>query len=106
MKLQNESENDDCIQLRPPPPAVYLFVLDVSRLAVESGYLSVVCNTIAEELVRLPGDARTHVGFLAVDSAIHFFSMPENVSQPQEIIMLDVEGKLEIAKVNIPQLIY
>lgn len=77
--------------LRPPQPAVYLFVLDVSRLAVESGYLSTVCNVISEELPRLPGDSRTQIGFLAVDSAIHFFSIPDNVSQPHEMIMLDIE---------------
>lgn len=59
---------------------------------MESGYLSVVCNTIADELLRLPGDARTQVGFLAVDSALHFFSMPDNVSQPHEMVMLDVDG--------------
>ncbi|KAK0089439.1 hypothetical protein PV325_007392 [Microctonus aethiopoides] len=77
--------------LRPPQPAVYLFVLDVSRLAVESGYLTVVCNIISEELAKLPGDSRMQVGFLAIDSAVHFFSMPDNVSQPHEMIMLDVD---------------
>ncbi|XP_003490260.1 protein transport protein Sec24B isoform X1 [Bombus vosnesenskii] len=77
--------------LRPPQPAVYLFVLDVSRLAVESGYLTIVCNVISEELSRLPGDSRTQIGFLAVDSAIHFFGIPDNVSQPQEMIMLDID---------------
>lgn len=82
------------LKLRPPQPAVYLFVLDVSRLAVESGYLSIVCNAISEELSRLPGDGRTQIGFLAVDSAIHFFSIPDNVSQPQEMIMLDIDGKV------------
>ncbi|XP_076652844.1 protein transport protein Sec24AB [Halictus rubicundus] len=77
--------------LRPPQPAVYLFVLDVSRLAVESGYLNIVCNAISQELSMLPGDSRTQIGFLAVDSAIHFFSIPDNVSQPQEMIMLDID---------------
>lgn len=81
-------------KLRPPQPAVYLFVLDVSRLAVESGYLTIVCNVISEELSRLPGDSRTQIGFLAVDSAIHFFGIPDNVSQPQEMIMLDIDGKI------------
>ncbi|XP_033231319.1 protein transport protein Sec24A [Belonocnema kinseyi] len=77
--------------LRPPQPAVYLFVFDVSRLAVESGYLSIVCKTIGEELSKMPGDGRMQVGFIAVDSGIHFFSMPDGVSQPHEMIMLDVE---------------
>jgi len=30
--------------LRPPQPAVYLFLLDVSHSAIESGYLQVVCD--------------------------------------------------------------
>ncbi|XP_043484363.1 protein transport protein Sec24A [Leptopilina heterotoma] len=77
--------------LRPPQPAVYLFVLDVSRLAVESGYLSVVCKTIEEEISKMPGDGRMQIGFIAIDSAIHFFSLADGVSQPHEMIMLDVE---------------
>ncbi|XP_001606431.1 protein transport protein Sec24A [Nasonia vitripennis] len=77
--------------LRPPQPAVYLFIFDVSRLAVESGYLALVCNIVAEEMSRLPGDGRTQVGFLAVNSAIHFFSMQENVSRPHQMTMLDVD---------------
>lgn len=39
-----------CPQLRPPQPAVYLFVLDVSHNAVETGYLNVVCQTLLENL--------------------------------------------------------
>lgn len=74
--------------------------MDVSRLAVESGYLDIVCATISEELTRLPGDGRTQVGFLAVDSAIHFFSMPDNASQPHEMIMLDVDGNAMIIILN------
>ncbi|XP_018339374.1 PREDICTED: protein transport protein Sec24A isoform X1 [Trachymyrmex septentrionalis] len=77
--------------VRPPQPAIYLFVMDVSRLAVESGYLQIVCNTITDELSRLPGDSRTQIGFLAVDSTLHFFSMPDNVSQPHEMVMLDID---------------
>lgn len=66
-------------------------MLDVSRLAVESGYLQIVCNTISEELSNLPGDSRTQVGFLAVDSAVRFFSMPDDVSRPQEMVLLDID---------------
>ncbi|KAJ8687154.1 hypothetical protein QAD02_022948 [Eretmocerus hayati] len=77
--------------LRPPQPAVYLFIFDVSKLAIDSGYLSLVCNIVAEEMSRLPGDARTQIGFLAVNSAVHFFSMQDNVSQPHQMIMMDVD---------------
>lgn len=37
-------------QLRPPQPAVYLFVLDVSHNAVESGYLNVFCQSLLDNL--------------------------------------------------------
>ena len=37
-------------QLRPPQPAVYLFVLDVSHNAVEAGYLTIVCQALLENL--------------------------------------------------------
>ncbi len=37
-------------QLRPPQPAVYLFVLDVSHNAVETGYLSVFCQSLLDNI--------------------------------------------------------
>lgn len=77
--------------LRPPQPAVYLFLLDVSRLAVESGYLQTFCTVLAAQLENLPGDARMQVGFLAYDSALHFFSLGEGLSQPRELTVLDVD---------------
>jgi protein transport protein SEC24 len=77
--------------LRPPQPAVYLFLLDVSSLAQQSGYLHLVCDIIAEQLDNIPGDARTQVGFIAYNSAVHFYSLSENYNQPHEITVLDVE---------------
>lgn len=38
------------VQLRPPQPAVYLFVLDVSHNAVEAGYLKYFCDSLLENL--------------------------------------------------------
>nr|NVI77918.1 Sec24AB ortholog [Cucujiformia] len=77
--------------LRPPQPAVYLFLLDVSRLAVECGYLNVFCKVLLEELANLPGDSRTQVGFVAFDSYLHFFSLGDGLSQPHEMTILDVD---------------
>nr|NVI77948.1 Sec24AB ortholog [Cucujiformia] len=77
--------------LRPPQPAVYLFLLDVSRLAVECGYLNVFCKVLLEELANLPGDSRTQVGFVAFDSCLHFFSLGDGLSQPHEMTILDVD---------------
>uniref|UniRef100_A0A668AGA2 SEC24 homolog A, COPII coat complex component n=1 Tax=Myripristis murdjan TaxID=586833 RepID=A0A668AGA2_9TELE len=36
--------------LRPPQPAVYLFVLDVSHNAVETGYLNMVCQSLLDNI--------------------------------------------------------
>ena len=80
------------LQLRPPQPAVYLFVLDVSFNAVSTGYLQVFCQTLLDELERIPGDARTQIGFITFDSAIHFYNLAEGLSQPQMHVVSDVEG--------------
>lgn len=79
--------------LRPPQPAVYLFLLDISRAAVESSYLHTVCSVLLEQLDHLPGDARTQLGFLAFDTTLHFFSLPESSANglPHEMIVWDVD---------------
>ncbi|GLG97128.1 Protein transport protein Sec24B [Gryllus bimaculatus] len=77
--------------LRPPQPAVYLFVLDVSQLAVESGYLQIFCDVLLDELDRLPGDGRTQIGFITFDSNVHFYNLAEGLSQPQQMIVLDTD---------------
>ncbi|XP_016151474.1 protein transport protein Sec24A isoform X4 [Sinocyclocheilus grahami] len=77
--------------LRPPQPAAYLFVLDVSHNAVETGYLDVFCQTLLESLDSLPGDARMKIGFVTFDSTIHFYNLQEGLSQPQMLIVSDID---------------
>uniref|UniRef100_A0A665VTC7 SEC24 homolog B, COPII coat complex component n=1 Tax=Echeneis naucrates TaxID=173247 RepID=A0A665VTC7_ECHNA len=77
--------------LRPPQPAVYLFVLDVSHNAVEAGYLKYLCDSILENLDKLPGDTRTRIGFLTFDSTIHFYNLQEGLSQPQMLVVSDID---------------
>ncbi|XP_001921634.4 protein transport protein Sec24B isoform X1 [Danio rerio] len=77
--------------LRPPQPAVYLFVLDVSHNAVESGYLNVFCQSLLDNLDKLPGDTRTRIGFVTFDSTIHFYNLQEGLSQPQMLVVSDIE---------------
>ncbi|XP_053179494.1 protein transport protein Sec24B [Scomber japonicus] len=77
--------------LRPPQPAVYLFVLDVSHNAVESGYLKYFCDSLLDNLDKLPGDARTRVGFLTFDNTIHFYNLQEGLSQPQMLVVSDID---------------
>ncbi len=59
--------------VRPPQAAVYLFLLDTTGAAVDSGYLKVICDLLLENLGSLPGDSRTQVGIICYDSAIRFF---------------------------------
>ncbi|XP_017285258.1 protein transport protein Sec24B isoform X2 [Kryptolebias marmoratus] len=77
--------------LRPPQPAVYLFVLDVSHNAVEAGYLKRFCDSLLENLDKIPGDTRTRVGFLTFDSTVHFYNLTEGLSQPQMLVVSDID---------------
>ncbi|KAM3961962.1 LOW QUALITY PROTEIN: protein transport protein Sec24AB [Aphomia sociella] len=77
--------------LRPPQPAVYLFLMDVSQLARESGYLHVVCDTLKNNLDQLPGDARTQVGFICYDAHIHYYFMSDGLTRPKEMTVLDID---------------
>lgn len=77
--------------LRPPQPAVYVFLLDVSRAAVESGYIHTFCNVLTTTLGNLPGDARTQIGFIGYNSALHFYSLADGLNQPHEMTVLDID---------------
>ncbi|KAL1238209.1 Protein transport protein [Trichinella spiralis] len=75
---------------RPPQPACYIFILDVSARAVQSGYLVIFRDVLLESLRLLPGDNRTIIGFIAVDSFLHFFQLRENL-KPKEFVVSDVD---------------
>jgi len=77
--------------LRPPQPAVYLYVLDVSFNAIDTGYLQVFCQTLVEEFDRMPGDSRTQIGFLAYDSCLYFFGLGGETALPQVYAVSDLE---------------
>ncbi|CAG0920020.1 unnamed protein product [Notodromas monacha] len=78
--------------LRPPQPAAYVFLLDVSWNAVQSGYLKIVCDTLLAHLPdRLPGDSRTLVSFIAFNSALHFFALSPECSRPKLMTVKDVD---------------
>lgn len=77
--------------MRQPMPPTYVFLLDVSRSAVESGMLRVACDTILANLDSLPGGERTMVGFLTVDSSIHFYSLRATAKQPQMLVVTELD---------------
>ncbi|KAJ4456219.1 putative Protein transport protein Sec24A [Paratrimastix pyriformis] len=76
--------------IRPPQPPTYIFVIDVSPNARESGMLKTVCETIKAGLDKLPGDVRTQVGFVTFDSSVHFYSLKASLQHPQMYVVPDV----------------
>ena len=81
--------------VRPPQPLVYLFLFDVSYAAVTSGLLATSARCILESLDRIPNaDRRTRIGFIAVDSSLHYFSIPRDgseVSEPSMLVVSDLD---------------
>lgn len=80
-----------CFQLRPPQPPVYLYLLDVSRAAVENGYLKLFCDTMVDDLDKIPGDSRTQIGFITYDSSVHFYNLAENLNRPHQLIVSEID---------------
>ncbi|KAI9772025.1 MAG: COPII subunit [Geoglossum simile] len=77
--------------VRPPQPLAYLFLFDVSYTAVTSGLLATSARTILESLDRIPNaDRRTRLGFMAVDSSLHYFSIPRDETGQSDTSMLVV----------------
>ncbi|KAJ6170989.1 hypothetical protein N7470_000056 [Penicillium chermesinum] len=81
--------------VRPPQPLVYLFLIDVSYSSVTSGLLATSARCIKESLDRIPNaDRRTRLGFIAVDSSLHYFSIPRDgsaSSAPRMLVVSDLE---------------
>ena len=86
--------------VRPPQPLVYLFLLDVSYASVSNGLLATSARCILESLDRIPNaDRRTRVGFIAVDSSLHYFTIPrdpedradEEAIEPSMLVVSDLE---------------
>ena len=78
---------------RPPMPPTYIFVLDVSKPALDTGYLATAVATIKSVLESqlLPGFDRAKVGFLTYDSAVHFYNLRSTLKQPQMLVVTDIE---------------
>ncbi|KAK3305500.1 uncharacterized protein B0T15DRAFT_555721 [Chaetomium strumarium] len=89
--------------VRPPQPLVYLFLFDVSYAAVSTGLLATSARTILDSLNRIPNaDRRTRLGFIAVDSSLHYFSVPRDTDENGETSML-VVSDLDEPFLPVPQ---
>lgn len=60
---------------RPPQPATYLFLIDVSYYSITTGILQIAANTIVQLIASLPGEQRTKVGLVTFDTRVHFYDL-------------------------------
>lgn len=68
--------------VRAPQPLIYLFLFDVTYAGVTNGLLATAARCIKESLNRIPNtDRRTRLGFMAVDSSLHYFSIPRDETE-------------------------
>ena len=62
--------------VRAPQPVVIVFVIDITSIAVRSGMIAIAAQTILKNLDKIANvDDRTKIGFIAYDSALHFFNL-------------------------------
>ena len=77
---------------RPPQPPVYFFVIDVSYTAVSTGMVQAVCNSILQAIKqKLSKNERTKVGFITVDSSIHFYNLRAGLKLPQMLVVPEID---------------
>jgi protein transport protein SEC24 len=75
--------------VRPPQPPVYVFVMDVSYSAVQTGMIAVVADAIKSSLDTLPNeDGRTKVAFVTADNAVGFYKLTGD--EPEILVVGDL----------------
>ncbi|KAH7886990.1 hypothetical protein F5I97DRAFT_1807234 [Phlebopus sp. FC_14] len=86
---------------RKPQPLSYLFALDVSIEAVQSGFLRSACNTISDILyggISVDGaefepcfPKGCQIGILTFDRTLHFYNLSSNLPQANIMVLADLE---------------
>ncbi|KAH9478436.1 Protein transport protein SEC24 [Psilocybe cubensis] len=78
--------------VRPPQPAVYVFLIDVSHTAVQSGMVATATRTILENLDRIPDeDERTKIAIICYDVSLYFFSMTPGSTESSMLVVSDID---------------
>ena len=83
--------------IRDPQPAAFVFVIDVSYTAIQSGMVATVTQAIRELLNSFPrpdgAPADTpspcRIGIITYDRTVHFYNLASNLSQPQMMVVSD-----------------
>ncbi|KAF9568716.1 protein transporter SEC24 [Agrocybe pediades] len=78
--------------VRPPQPAVYVFLIDVSHTAVQSGMVATATRTILENLDRIPDeDGRTKIAIICYDVSLYFFSITPGSNDSSMLVVSDID---------------
>lgn len=75
--------------VRPPQPPAFVFVIDTSFRAIESGVIPIVITSILESLDNIPNeDGRTKVAIITVDNAVGFYKLVGD--EPEMLVVGDL----------------
>ncbi|CAK5261974.1 unnamed protein product, partial [Mycena citricolor] len=78
--------------VRAPQPAVYVFLIDVSHSAVQSGMVATATRALLENLDRIPNDENmTKIGIICYDVSLYFFSMVPGSTESSMLVVSDVD---------------
>ncbi|KAF7360326.1 Protein transporter SEC24 [Mycena venus] len=78
--------------VRAPQPAVYIFLIDVSHSAVQSGMVATATRALLENLDRIPDDDNiTKVGIICYDVSLYFFSMAPGSTDSTMLVVSDID---------------
>ncbi|ORX73679.1 hypothetical protein DL89DRAFT_276965 [Linderina pennispora] len=74
-----------------PRPATYIFAIDVTWNAVQSGMVATAAKTIKDLLYQGPGlPAGTRVGIITFDRSAHFYNLLSSLDQAQMMVVPDI----------------
>lgn len=74
-----------------PQPLRYLFAVDVSRNAVQSGMLANFCQTMKHLLLNDSFPESMEIGIVTFDNSIHFYNLEEGLEQASMMVVSDID---------------
>ncbi|KAI7857975.1 hypothetical protein BDC45DRAFT_603034 [Circinella umbellata] len=78
--------------VRPPQAPAYVFVIDVSHSAIQSGMLATAARTILDSLDRIPNkENRTSIAIITVDSSLHFYNLTTETGEAEMLVISDID---------------
>lgn len=77
--------------LRPVQDPCFIFLIDVSKAALDIGLVETAVQAVREALTGLAADQRCRAGIVTFDSTVHFYALRPPRAEPQIVAMTDIE---------------